>query len=49
MTETEKKKTTDQTAPAGRRVGGKTQAVNIRTGIRAGSGDDYGFTSCAIK
>jgi len=23
--------------------------ISVRTGIRAGSGDDYGFTSCAIK
>jgi len=23
--------------------------INVRTGIRAGSVDSYGFTSCAIK
>ena len=53
MTETKKKKTTAQTASANRRADSKTQEgyckLNIRTGIRAGSGDDYGFTSCSIK
>jgi hypothetical protein len=23
--------------------------IKVRTGIRAGSGDDFGFTSCSLK
>jgi len=25
------------------------ELIKVRTGIRVGSGDDYGFTSCAMK
>ena len=25
------------------------ELIKVRTGIRVGSGDDYGFTSCALK
>jgi len=50
MTEMKNKKMTDKTASKKRHVVNKTRAgLSIKTGIRAGSVDDYGFTSCMIR
>ena len=46
MAEKKEKKSTAQT-PCTKHSG--DCKLKIRTGIRSGSGDDYGFTSCAIK